>query len=624
VRAALPEWQRIKTPPFVLEWIRHGYQIPFHTTPPRFSLANREMSAEQGRFVDAEVARLLQEGVVRPIPAEDATCTSPLGCVAKKAGSSSPFRLILDLSHLNTFINTPHIRLPAVEEVAHLLRTRDLGFTLDLKDGFYHLAIHPRHQRFLAFSWRNQHYAYCTLPFGLSVSPAAFHYLLQPVLAALRSHLRVSLYVDDLVCLCRSPQEARRARQRIRTLLGRLGLHTNLRKSVFVESTTFLYLGFCWTSTPAPTIKVPGEKLRSLRRLISHTLLLADQNAGRLRARTLARLLGSLNFVTRAVLPVRLMLRNAYRLLHSVPSFNHFLTMTARTRADLLWLRASIGQWNGRAACPIKTELTLSTDASDTGWGAALSTGPEAAGEWDRPWASTSINTRELGAVLFAVQTFAPQLRGKSILLRTDNTTTLSVVNSMGSRLPHLDKLARHLFFHLWRLKASIRAEYIHTSLNTTADRLSRTSNEAWSLGRAAFGVLDSKFGPFTIDRYASHLNTQLPLFNSAFPQPGSLGSPALAQPDWGQHNNYCNPPWSQLLPLTKHLRRTGATATVIAPLWPSAPWFPLLRRMLWAPPLLLTPSTRVFRPPPGGTTPEPLRNRAWRVLAWPVCGARA
>ena len=62
------------------------------------------------------------------------------------------------------------------------------------------------------------------------------------------------------------------------------------------------------------------------------------------------------------------------------------------------------------------------------------------------------------------------------------------------------------------------------------ADLLSRfVDKDDWSVNPSVFRVIDAKWGPHTIDRFASHYNAQVPRFNSKFSSPGCSGVDALA-----------------------------------------------------------------------------------------------
>ena len=56
------------------------------------------------------------------------------------------------------------------------------------------------------------------------------------------------------------------------------------------------------------------------------------------------------------------------------------------------------------------------------------------------------------------------------------------------------------------------------------------------------FRLVDAKWGPQAIDRFASYYNSLLPRFNSKFASPGCTGVDALVQ-DWsGEGNRVCPP----------------------------------------------------------------------------------
>ena len=84
---------------------------------------------------------------------------------------------------------------------------------------------------------------------------------------------------------------------------------------------------------------------------------------------------------------------------------------------------------------------------------------------------------------------------------------------------------------------------YMHTHTgNPEADRLSRSPDiHNWMLHPGIFSWLNRRFGPFTVDRFATNLNAQLPRFNTRYWEPGTEGINALAQ-DWSNENNFANP----------------------------------------------------------------------------------
>ena len=126
-----------------------------------------------------------------------------------------------------------------------------------------------------------------------------------------------------------------------------------------------------------------------------------------------------------------------------------------------------------------------------------------------------------------------------------------------------------------WALERQIElhAEWIPREENVFADRLSKEIFSCdWMLHPEVFADLSKQFGPFHTDLFASHTNTQLPRFYSMHHTPRTAGVNAFTQ-TWGQHE-WCNPPFAIIGRALQHARACGASMCLIAPFWPSAPWW--------------------------------------------------
>lgn len=88
--------------------------------------------------------------------------------------------------------------------------------------------------------------------------------------------------------------------------------------------------------------------------------------------------------------------------------------------------------------------------------------------------------------------------------------------------------------------------------------------------------MLDSWWGPFTVDRFASDLNAQLPRFNSRWWCPGTSGVNCFLQ-DWKGENNWVNPDFSLIRETILHMKICEAKGCLILPFWPSRPWWSML-----------------------------------------------
>ena len=123
-----------------------------------------------------------------------------------------------------------------------------------------------------------------------------------------------------------------------------------------------------------------------------------------------------------------------------------------------------------------------------------------------------------------------------------------------------------------------MEAQWIPRSLNERADLLSRfVDKDDWRLNPSVFRLVDAKWGPHAIDRFASYYNAQLPSFNSKFASPGCSGVDALVQ-DWSRENNWVCPPGGLVVDAVRDFTACSGRGTLIIPEWPSTYFWPFLR----------------------------------------------
>ena len=108
-------------------------------------------------------------------------------------------RLILNLKALNSHIAYYHFKMDSIQTVASMITPNCWMASIDLKDAYYSVPIHPLYQKYLRFQFLGQLYQYTAFPNGLASCPRKFTKLLKPPLAVLRErgHL-VSSYIDDI------------------------------------------------------------------------------------------------------------------------------------------------------------------------------------------------------------------------------------------------------------------------------------------------------------------------------------------------------------------------------------------------------------------------------------------
>ena len=125
---------------------------------------------------------------------------------------------------------------------------------------------------------------------------------------------------------------------------------------------------------------------------------------------------------------------------------------------------------------PVAFDLQLSTDASESGWGAVLSepASRTACGFWSPKVSGESSNYRELFAVYLALISFRTSLFGKQVEVLSDNITTVALINKFGSADPRLDAIAQAIWSFVFQHQLVIAAHWISGVSNVDPDTLSR------------------------------------------------------------------------------------------------------------------------------------------------------
>ena len=154
------------------------------------------------------------------------------------------------------------------------------------------------------------------------------------------------------------------------------------------------------------------------------------------------------------------------------------------------------------------------------------------------PFESQQSSTfRELKAIFYVIQAHVASLRHKKVKVFTDNENASRIV-SFGSPKQHLQSLAIDIFRPCLENDIQIDAQWVPCEANLRAHLLSRfVDKDDWSLNSEVFALLDCKWSPYSIDRFASHYNAQVPRFNSKFMSPGCCAVDAFSL-DWRGENN--------------------------------------------------------------------------------------
>ncbi len=282
--------------------------------------------------------------------------------------------------------------------------------------------------------------------------------------------------------------------------------------------------------------------------------------------------------------------------------------------SDHLFLRAGV------ALEQVSRHAVVFTDASATGWGATCN-GQAVSGVWTGPQRHWHINCLELLAVYLALGRLKGPLRGKHVLVRTDNTATVAYINRQGGlHSRRMSQLARHLL--LWGQKhlRSLRAIHVPGVLNRVAEELSRAALPGeWRLHPQVVQLIWGEFGEAQVDLFASLGTSHCQLFYSL--SEGTLGTDALAH-SWPRGLcKYAFPPVSLLSQTLCKVREDEERVLLVAPYWPNRTWFPEFMLLATAPPWLV-PLRKDLLSQRRGTLWHP-RPDLWKLHVWSLDGTR-
>ena len=252
-----------------MEVLRWGYQIPFRRAPTLsrdpIPLPAYAPKSIRGKALEWEVQALLNKGAIELVPLPSSGFYSRLFVVMKASGAWRP---VIDLSTLNLRVQQTSFKMETLQSVLVSVRPGDWMESLDLKDAYLQVSMHPDSRKFLRFMvGGGKVYQFKVLCFGLSTAPQVFTRVMAPVSAILhRMGVRLRRYLDDWLLQASSREQVLLALRTVLQLCRRLGIVVNWEKSQLVPTQQMIYLGVLLDSTAfraSPALK-RVEKLLSL------------------------------------------------------------------------------------------------------------------------------------------------------------------------------------------------------------------------------------------------------------------------------------------------------------------------------------------------------------------------
>ncbi|GFV89441.1 retrovirus-related Pol polyprotein from transposon 17.6 [Trichonephila clavipes] len=165
---------------------------------PVVSRPYRYERVKQG-IIDYHIDKMLRDGTICPITSPYA---SPVVLARKKndlpPDSPEAYRFAIDSRKINGITKYPQYSLPVIDDLLTNIPRTGVMSTLDLRSGYFQLAISPKDIEKTAFITRNGTFAFLRMPFGLSGAAPNFQKAIDIILKPIIGHF-VLVYMDDVI-----------------------------------------------------------------------------------------------------------------------------------------------------------------------------------------------------------------------------------------------------------------------------------------------------------------------------------------------------------------------------------------------------------------------------------------
>jgi hypothetical protein len=192
-------------------------------------------SAFKKDIIKTHVSRMLELGVIKPSTSEWA---SPVNLV--KQGDD--YRFTIDYRHLNKRTKSDPYVIPNIESLLHRLGDACFISKIDLRKGYWQIAMHPDSTQYTAFVCDEGKYEFHGMPFGLKTAPSIFQRFMNGVLRDARGRF-ADAHLDDIIIYSRTWEEHMDHISFVLEQLRKANVTANIEKCEFGK-TTLKYLGF--------------------------------------------------------------------------------------------------------------------------------------------------------------------------------------------------------------------------------------------------------------------------------------------------------------------------------------------------------------------------------------------
>uniref|UniRef100_A0A1Y1JUB3 RNA-directed DNA polymerase n=1 Tax=Photinus pyralis TaxID=7054 RepID=A0A1Y1JUB3_PHOPY len=479
------------------------------------------LSPAMQKHADAELDRMLKEGIVRP---SKSPWSSPMVLVRKKGSNPEQYRLCFDGRKLNSVTKRDAYPLPYLNSILDGLRDARYLTSIDLKQAFYQIPLHPDSCEKTAFVVpRRGLYEYTVLPFGIANAPATQQRLMDTLFGPLLGE-KIFCYLDDIIIISSTFGEHITLLKEVFLKLQEANLTINIEKCQFCRS-SLNYLGYLVDKNGLHT---DPSKVQAIREFPKPTT-----------TKEIKRFLGMAGWYRRFVkdfstisAPISDLIKGKFK--------GQKINWTTEADKSFNSLKTILCSAPILASPDFNKMFSLQCDASGYGVGCVLTQDDDRVIAYaSRTLTNTernySVTERECLAVLFGIEKFRGYIEGTHFHVITDH---YSLIWLMQMRNPS-GRLAR------WSMRLSQYSfTVIHRKgkINIVPDALSRSPVEVCAL----------KITPNDFDGFYQKMLNEIKKFPEKFPD-WRCENELIFKYVPNQHNVVSNlTEWKQLVPKSK------------------------------------------------------------------------
>ena len=416
--------------------------------------------------LEEEISSMVENGVIELCP-NPKGWNSPLVTVSKKSGK---VRVCANFKNTLNSVLAPEsdvYQMPSTDVIFHEIGSGNEYFSsLDLKSGYWHLAIDARDRHKTAFQYKDRTYQFKRIPFGLKNAGDLFNRAVSKALEGVTRRSNYKSYVDDVMVYAKTFTEYRETLEQVFMACRKYNMRLSGPKCSFLQESTS-FLGRIVDKTgyrPDP----------------DYVEAILEMEEPRTK-RQLSACIGRFNWLRDYISPgigeavAEECFSHILFEMNSLNKKDKKFKWTSEANNALTKCKEVLSSPKVIAYADFSKPFCLVTDASDVAMGAVLlqkqgnhqrivATGSKTFDSTQRNWSATE---REGFAIVFFVERFQYFLRGKPFILMTDH----KALTAIDRKIIVNPKMAR------WqdRLREyDFAVQYIPGKENVIADMFSR------------------------------------------------------------------------------------------------------------------------------------------------------